>query len=75
VAGGVFELTQRALVEEIIGADSLRPGGDRYHAAATFFALVNSHGYQLMAGHLGWSLADWEQWLTGVLERELFGPG
>ena len=67
-------LTQQALVDVIIGADALRPGGDRDHAVATFFALVNSHGYQLMAGHLGWSQADWQQWLTGVLDRELFGP-
>ena len=42
---------------------------------ATFFALVNSYGYQLLAGQLGWSQADWQRWLTGVLERELFGAG
>jgi AcrR family transcriptional regulator len=44
-------------------------------AAATFFALVNSHGYQLLATQLGWSPDDWQRWLTGVLDRELFGPG
>ena len=27
----------------------------------------------LLATHLGWSPADWQQWLTGVLDRELFG--
>jgi hypothetical protein len=42
---------------------------------ATFFALVNSHGYQLLATQLGWSPDDWQRWLTGVLDRELFGPG
>ena len=66
-------LTQQALVDLVIGQDSLRPGCDRAHAAATFFALVNSHGYQLLAAHLGWSPADWQQWLTSVLGRELFG--
>ena len=68
-------LTQQALVDLIIGAGSLRPGCDRDHAVATFFALVNSHGYQLLATQLGWSPDDWQRWLTGVLDRELFGPG
>ena len=67
-------LTQQALVDLITGAGALRPGCDRDHAVATFFALVNSYGYQLLAGHLGWSQADWQRWLTGVLDRELFGP-
>ena len=57
------------------GGDSLRAGCDRDRAAATFFALVNSHSYQLLATHLGWSQADWRQWLTTVLDRELFGSG
>ena len=68
-------LTQQVLVDLIIGADSLRPGCDRDHAVATFFALVNSHGYQLLATQLGWNPDDWQRWLTGVLDRELFGPG
>jgi hypothetical protein len=67
-------ITQQTLVDVVIGEDSLRAGCDRDHAAATFFALVNSHSYQLLATHLGWSPADWQQWLTTVLERELFGP-
>ena len=66
-------ITQQALVDLVTGEDSLRPGCDRDQAAATFFALVNSHSYQLLATHLGWSPADWQQWLTGVLDRELFG--
>jgi len=68
-------LTQQALVDLIIGAGSLRPGCDRDQAVATFFALVNSHGYQLLATQLGWSPDDWQRWLTGVLDRELFGTG
>jgi len=68
-------LTQQALVDLIIGADSLRPGCDRDQATATFFALVNSHGYQLLATQRGWSPDDWQRWLTGVLDRELFGSG
>ena len=66
-------ITQQALVDLVIGKDALRAGCDRDHAAATFFALVNSHSYQLLATHLGWSPADWQQWLTTVLDRELFG--
>jgi TetR/AcrR family transcriptional regulator, regulator of autoinduction and epiphytic fitness len=68
-------LTQQALVDLIIGAGSLRPGCDRDHAVATFFALVNSHGYQLLATQLGWNPDDWQRWLAGVLDRELFGSG
>ena len=67
-------ITQQALVDLVIGQDSLRAGCDRDHAAATFFALVNSNCYQLLATHLGWTPADWQQWLTSVLDRELFGP-
>jgi AcrR family transcriptional regulator len=66
-------LTQQALVDLIIGQDSPRAGCDRDHAVATFFAMVNSHCYRLLADHLGWTEADWQQWLTAVLDRELFG--
>jgi AcrR family transcriptional regulator len=68
-------LTQQALAELVIGQDRLRAGCDHDHAVATFFALVNSHCYQLLATHLGWSQADWQQWLTGVLDHEFFGTG
>ncbi|SRR6266702_7482793 len=57
----------------ITGRDSQRAGRDRDHAAATFFALVNSHCYQLLARHAGRSPADWQQWLASVLDREFFG--
>jgi hypothetical protein len=40
-------------VDLVIGGDSLRAGCDRDHAAASFFAMVNSHCYKLLAGHLG----------------------
>jgi TetR/AcrR family transcriptional regulator, regulator of autoinduction and epiphytic fitness len=66
-------ITQQALVDLAIGEDQLRDGCDRDHAAATFFALVNSNCYQLLATHLGWNPADWQQWLTTILERDLFG--
>jgi hypothetical protein len=68
-------ITQRALVDLIIGEGSLRAGCDRDHAVATFFALVTSHCYQLLATHLGWNPADWQQWLTTVLDHEFFGTG
>jgi AcrR family transcriptional regulator len=66
-------LTQRALIDIVTGATALRPGCDPERAAATFFALVNSHSYQLLAEHLGWDVAEWQRWLTGILGRELFG--
>ena len=67
------QVTQRALIDLVIGSDSLRAGCGRDHAAATFFAMVNSCCYQLLAGHLGWGPAEWQQWLTAVLTHELFG--
>ena len=66
-------LTQQTLVDQVIGAGSLRAGCDLDHAVAPFFATVNSHCYQLLAGRLGWSPADWQRWLTAVLSRELLG--
>lgn len=66
-------LTQKTLVDQVIGAGSLRAECDLDHAVATFFATVNSHCYQLLAGQLGWSPADWQRWLTAVLSRELLG--
>jgi len=66
-------LTQQALVDIVIGPGSLRAGCDREHAVASFYALVNSDGYQLLAGQLGWDLARWQRWLVGVLGHELLG--
>ncbi|MGE5289213.1 MAG: TetR/AcrR family transcriptional regulator [Micromonosporaceae bacterium] len=66
-------LTQQALVDLVIGAGSLRPGCDRQRAVASFFAMVNSYSYQLLAQHLSWSQADWQRWLVSVLDREFFG--
>jgi len=56
-----------------VWAGRQRAGCDLDHAVAIFFATVNSHCYQLLAGQLGWSPADWQRWLTGVLGRELLG--
>jgi AcrR family transcriptional regulator len=64
-------LTQQALIDQVIGPESLRPGCDRDHAVVTFFATVNSGCYLLLARQLGWSPADWQQWLIAVLGREL----
>ncbi len=66
-------LTHQALVDIAIDGAALRPGCTREHAVSTFYALVNSHSYLVLAGHLGWRLPDWQEWLTGVLSREFFG--
>ena len=66
-------ITQQALVGLVIGDGPLRAGCDRGRAVDTFFALVNSHSYQMLAEHLGWSPDDWQQWLASVLDREFFG--
>jgi AcrR family transcriptional regulator len=66
-------ITQQALVDLVVGENSLRAGCDRDHAVATFFGLVNSNCYQLLARQLGWSPDDWRRWLTRVLDHELFG--
>jgi len=67
--------TQHALVEVIIEASPRRAGVRRDQATAIFFALVNSDSYWLLVEQLGWSTQRWQQWLTGVLQRELLGDG
>ena len=67
--------THQALVELVIAGAALRPGCDRQRAAATFFALVNSHSYEVLAEHLGWSITVWQEWLAELLDREFFGAG
>ncbi len=67
--------TQQALVELLTEALPLRSGIDSDSATATFFAVVNSHTYQLLVGHLGWSAEQWQQWLVEVVQRELFDIG
>lgn len=66
--------SQRALVDLVAGEGRgartlLDPDG----AAATFFALVNSHSYLLAHEELGWDAEEWTGWLLGVLHRELLG--
>lgn len=65
--------TQKALVDLVLDAQPARPGIDRAHAVATFFALVNSDTYRLLVGDLGWSTGKWTRWLVLMLERELLG--
>ncbi len=66
--------TQRALVEIAVGNDELRSGTTLDRAAETFFLLVNSSCYEL-AESLGWSEAEWQQWLVEVLTNEILGDG
>jgi hypothetical protein len=42
-------------------------------AVSSFYALVNSDGYQLLAEQLGWDQARWQRWLVRVLGDELLG--
>jgi AcrR family transcriptional regulator len=65
--------TQRALVQLVFDPTSQGEGVDHADAAATYFALVNSNSYQLLVGQLGWTFQQWEQWLVGILRRELLG--
>ena len=68
-------LTQQALVDIVIGPGTPRMGRDRENAVASFYALVNSDGYQLLAEQLGWDQARWQRWLVSVLGHELLGTG
>lgn len=63
--------TQQTLVQLALEPTSARTGADDSDAVATYFALVNSNTYQLLVGHLGWSLKQWEGWLLRILQREL----
>lgn len=65
--------TQQALVELVLDSAPPQPGMEYADAVATFFALINSHTYQLLVGHLGWTIERWQTWLVDVLHRELLG--
>ena len=63
--------TQTALVEIVLEGMPLHPGVDRDEAVATYFGLVNSDSYLLMANTLGWDLDRWQCWLIRVLDTQL----
>lgn len=66
-------VTQRALVELALGTVRLRRGMTLDSAAATFSLLVTSESWELARSSLGWSEAQWADWLVGVVTRELMG--
>ena len=65
--------TQAALVDLLIENRRLRPGMDRRRAVDTYFAIVNSTTYELLVLQRGWTLSEWQAWITDVIARELFG--
>lgn len=64
--------TQTALVKEVLAVQPLRAGLGHDAAVATYFGLVSSDSYLLMTEHLGWSLEQWQRWLTATLFHALF---
>ena len=66
-------VTQRSLVEEVIGADALRPGMTVDRASDTFYLLVNSRSYTLAHASLGWTESTWKAWLLESLSLAFFG--
>lgn len=65
--------TQQALVQIIVGKGTAPSAWSGHPAADTFFGLVNSDTFRLLAGHLGWTLGEWREWLFHLLSGELFG--
>ena len=65
--------TQAALVDLLLENRQLRPGMDRRRAVDTYFAIVNSTTYELLVRQRGWTLSEWQVWITDVIARELFG--
>jgi AcrR family transcriptional regulator len=65
--------TQAVLVDLLIEVRPLRGGLDRRRAIDTFFALVNSSTYDLLVIQRGWPMTEWQDWLIGIIEKELFG--
>ena len=65
--------TQQQLVAIIAGEGQLCDDTSLEQATATFYALVNSHTYAVLADQLHWSLTDWQSWLVALLHRELLG--
>ena len=66
-------VTQRSLVEDVIGADTLRPGMTVDRATDTFYLLVNSRSYTLAHTSLGWPESTWKAWLLESLSLALLG--
>ena len=64
--------TQEALVNLLIERRPLRAGIDHARAVDTFFALVNSHTYDLLVTQRGWTMPQWQDWLIDLIEHELF---
>ena len=65
--------TQAGLVDLLVEVRPLRMGLDRRRAIDTFFALVNSSTYNLLVIQQRWPLTEWQNWLIGIIQRELFG--
>ena len=65
--------TQQGLVQLLVEHRPLRAGLDLPRAVDTFFAVVNSYTYELLVSYRGWTLSQWQDWLTDLLEHELFG--
>ncbi|MDP9094572.1 MAG: TetR/AcrR family transcriptional regulator [Actinomycetota bacterium] len=66
--------TQEGLVDLLIEVRPLGGRLDRRRAIDTFFALVNSSTYDLLVIQQGWAMTEWQNWLTDIIEQELFGP-
>jgi AcrR family transcriptional regulator len=65
--------THEGLVDLLIEVRPLRTGLDRGRGIDTFFALVNSSTYDLLVIQQRWPMTEWQDWLIGIIERELFG--
>jgi AcrR family transcriptional regulator len=64
--------TQEGLVAMLLERRPVRAGLDRRRAVDTFFALVNSATFDLLVTQRGWTMNQWQDWVTDLVERQLF---
>lgn len=60
---------------QLLVADALRPGLTMDQAAQRCCALASPELYHLLTIELGWTHGQHRDWVHGLIQNELFGPG
>lgn len=71
---GEFHANQRRIVEHLDAGGHLRAELTVADATDLMFTLNNSRLYMLLVEDRGWSPERYEEWLAGLLQRELLRP-
>jgi hypothetical protein len=64
---------QQRLVTELAAKTDLREGVSVDRGADIALALTAPETYRLLVGERGWSVRQWQEWVTGALTEQLLG--